>query len=369
MPETEAATRPRISVVIPHYNDEPALAADLAALEAQRGDGVSFEVIVVDNGSARLPVAVCDRFPAVRLLSETTPGPGPARNRGAGEARGEILAFVDFDCCPIPAGSGDRPRLRRPRHRDHRRRRCIAPADPARTTVVEAYECVFSYRIRLYIERDSYTGTGNMALRRGDSSPRSGPSPASASPRTWTGAARATALGFRHTYVPEMRVRTPARPRLRRLARNWDRHIAHFYAETRARPARRPRRSCAGSPGPLMVAASPLGEVLHRRPFRPGGPRLGDRGRALAGVHPAPAPTAPGPHAQPRPRRRSRPPAPRRLAGHLLIPVHTFFVSVCGMRVATFARDSPGMTPPTGACIPASCAHRKIGVPAMPRTS
>ena len=103
MPETEAATRPRISVVIPHYNDEAALAADLAALEAQRGDGVSFEVIVVDNGSTRLPVAVCDRFPAVRLLSETTPGPGRIPGNGgdvtAHERLGLGLVRIRLDQC------------------------------------------------------------------------------------------------------------------------------------------------------------------------------------------------------------------------------------------------------------------------------
>ena len=283
MPETEAATRPRISVVIPHYNDEPALAVDLAALEAQRGDGVSFEVIVVDNGSARLPDAVCDRFPGVRLLSETTPGPGPARNRGAGEARGEILAFVDSDCCPDPGWilAIDRA-FADPATEIIGGDVCIAPADPGRMTVVEAYESVFSYRIRLYIERDSYTGTGNMALR-----PEIFAAVGSfagigvAEDMDW--GRRATALGFRHTYVPEMRVRTPARRDFAELARKWDRHIAHFYAENRARrisPASAQLRWLART---AMVAASPLGEVLTvARSDRVA--RLGDRGRALAGV-------------------------------------------------------------------------------------
>ena len=94
---------------------------------------------------------------------------------------------------------------------------------------------------------------------------------------------RATALGYRHTYVPEMRVRTPARRDFAELARKWDRHIAHFYAENRAGRLAGRRRSCAGSPATALVAASPLGEVAHHRPLRPAGP-AGDRGRALAGV-------------------------------------------------------------------------------------
>ena len=249
MPETEAATRPRISVVIPHYNDEAALAADLAALEAQRGDGVSFEVIVVDNGSARLPDAVCDRFPGVRLLSETTPGPGPARNRGAGEARGEILAFVDSDCCPDPGWilAIDRA-FADPATEIIGGDVCIAPADPGRMTVVEAYESVFSYRIRLYIERDGYTGTGNMALRR-EIFAQVGPFAGIGVAEDMDWGRRATAMGFRLTYVPEMRVRTPARRDFAELARKWDRHVAHFYAG--------PRHSCAGSPAPRSSPPRP----------------------------------------------------------------------------------------------------------------
>ena len=34
------------------------------------------EVIIVDNGSHTLPEAVVAPYPAVRLVSEATPGPG-----------------------------------------------------------------------------------------------------------------------------------------------------------------------------------------------------------------------------------------------------------------------------------------------------
>ncbi len=275
MPETA----PRISVVIPHYNDEAALEGDLAALDAQRGDGVSFEVIVVDNGSARLPAAVCAGHPGVRLLSETTPGPGPARNRGAGEARGAILAFVDADCRPDPGWilAIDRA-FADPATQIIGGDVRIASLDPDRMTVVEAYESVFSYRIRLYIERDRYTGTGNMALRR-EIFAQVGPFAGIGVAEDMDWGRRATAMGFRLTYVPEMRVRTPARRDFAELARKWDRHIAHFYAENRTRPAARLRWLAHTA----LVAASPLGEVARiarsDRLERPA-----DRGRALAGV-------------------------------------------------------------------------------------
>jgi glycosyltransferase involved in cell wall biosynthesis len=281
MPETEP--RPRISVVIPHYNDEDALAKDLAALTAQRDDGVSFEIIVVDNGSARLPTAVCARFPVVRLLSETTPGPGPARSHGAANARGEILAFVDADCCPDPGWilAIDRA-FADPSTEIIGGDVRIAPVDPARMTVVEAYESVFAYRIHLYIARDNYTGTGNMAVRPEifrDVGPFAGIGVAE--DMDW--GRRATAMGYRLTYVPEMRVRTPARRDFAELARKWDRHIAHFYAENSARrvsPAAAQLRWLART---AMVAVSPLGEVLRiARSDRLARPA--DRARALVGV-------------------------------------------------------------------------------------
>jgi glycosyltransferase involved in cell wall biosynthesis len=269
---------PRLSVVVPTYNDHEALEGVLAALAAQAGEA-SFEVVVVDNGSEALPTEVCARFPGVRLLAEATPGPGPARNRGAAAARGDIVAFVDADCRPDPGWiraiaeafadpsteiiGGD---VR------------IAPADPRRMTVVEAYESVFGYRIRLYIERDRYTGTGNMAVRR-EIFEAVGPFAGIGVAEDMDWGRRATALGYRHAYVPEMRVRTPARRDFAELARKWDRHIAHFYEENRARPAARLRWLGRAA----LVALSPLGEAVRiARSDRLEG--AGNRARALLGV-------------------------------------------------------------------------------------
>ncbi len=91
-----------ISVIIPHLNQEAYLTLGLEALHAQRAITSKIEIIVVDNGSARLPSTVCSAWPDVRLVSESIPGPGPARNRGIREARGDILAFIDADCRADP---------------------------------------------------------------------------------------------------------------------------------------------------------------------------------------------------------------------------------------------------------------------------
>jgi glycosyltransferase involved in cell wall biosynthesis len=274
-----AAAAPRISVVIPHYNDGEALGACLAALAAQRADGIPFEILVVDNGSARLPEAVCAAHPGVRLLLETGPGPGPARSRGAAEARGEIVAFIDADCRAEPGWllAIDRA-FADPATEIAGGAVGILPRDPRRMTAVEAYESVFGYRMKLYIERDGYAATCNMAVRRAIFA-AVGPFAGLSVAEDMDWGRRATALGYRHTFLPAMRVLTPARASFAELARKWDRHIAHFYAENRGRRGAGLRWLARAG----LVAASPLAEVprllLTDRLERPG-----DRLRALAGV-------------------------------------------------------------------------------------
>ena len=94
---------PRFSVVVPTYERPAQLAAcvgALARLDYPRG---RFEVLVVDDGSARAPREVVERFGGaldVKLLRQENAGPAGARNFGARHARGEFLAFTDDDCEP-----------------------------------------------------------------------------------------------------------------------------------------------------------------------------------------------------------------------------------------------------------------------------
>jgi cellulose synthase/poly-beta-1,6-N-acetylglucosamine synthase-like glycosyltransferase len=85
--------RLRISLVVPHLNQQDLLTRCLAALAA--GGRATDEVIVVDNGSREPPQAVREEY-GVRLLSEAEPD--PARNRGAAATTGDMLAFIDADC-------------------------------------------------------------------------------------------------------------------------------------------------------------------------------------------------------------------------------------------------------------------------------
>ncbi len=270
--------QPRISVVIPHH-DDPHLPACLAALAAETAGGIPFEIIVVDNGSAAPPVAACAAHPGVRLLSEPTPGPGPARTAGARAAAAPVVAFIDADVfaepgwiAAIDAAFADE--ATQVIGGDIR----IAPADPARLTVVEAYESVFGYRQALYIARDGYAATANMAVRRAVFD-AVGPFAGLGVAEDMDWGQRATAMGFSHAYVPAMRVGTPARPDFAALARKWDRHVAHFWAERKPGAAGRLRWLATTA----AVAASPLAE-LPRVARSDRLSRPGDRLRAMAGV-------------------------------------------------------------------------------------
>lgn len=219
---------PRISVVIPHLNQGAALARCLAALSAQAG-GVPVEVLVVDNGSAEPPAVA---GPGVRLLHEAEPGPGPARNRGVAAARGAVVAFIDADCFPEPGwiAAIDRHFADPDAAAVVGGPVGIAFADPARPTAVEAYEQVFGYRIAEYIRREGFAGSGNLAVR-AEVLRLVGPFAAIglAEDRDW--GRRASANGYPPAFLPGMRVVTPARASFAELARKWDRHVAHDFAE------------------------------------------------------------------------------------------------------------------------------------------
>lgn len=244
-----------ISVIIPHLNQPEYLSKVLAALSSQRGFQGRFEIIVVDNGSNEMPIAICDGWPETQLLQELSPGPGHARNLGIKTAKGEILAFIDADCVAhenwlssientfrdlnISVIGGD---VRVPFE------------DKSRPTLLESYERIYAYRNRDYIA-SGYSGTGNLAMRR-PAFDRVGPFGGIeiAEDRDW--GRRARALGVETHYVPEMIVYHPARKSFLEMQKKWDRHIAHDFSDvvTPAKQARWIVRSFA-------VCLSPIGEI------------------------------------------------------------------------------------------------------------
>jgi glycosyltransferase involved in cell wall biosynthesis len=220
--------KPLVSVIIPHLNQPDALEACLCSLRSQTLAGSAFEIIVVDNGSTSLPRAVIDRYPGVLLLHESKLGPGPARNRGARAASGDILAFTDSDCrahpnwlrCGLEILAGASPRI-------------ILGGDvqiwhepDTEITAIEAYESVFAYRFKLYIEQHGFCGTGNLILRKPDFE-EIGPFRGIEVAEDIEWGRRALRAGYTFRYVPEMIVYHPARASFQELCVKWDRHIQH----------------------------------------------------------------------------------------------------------------------------------------------
>ncbi|WP_158288819.1 glycosyltransferase family 2 protein [Rubrivivax albus] len=87
---------PYVSVLMPAYN--AAATIDAALDSALRQQGVTLEVVVVDDGSQDDTVARARAHgPCVRVVSQANAGPQAARNRALAEARGQYVAFLDSD--------------------------------------------------------------------------------------------------------------------------------------------------------------------------------------------------------------------------------------------------------------------------------
>ena len=215
------------------------------------------EIFVVDNGSSELPETICHALPGVVLLSESIPGPGPARNRGIEASSGNILAFIDADCLADPAWLQEaEAAMSDPAASILGGDVRIALEDPEHLTVLEAYESIYAYRMDRYIAREGFTGTGNLVVRRAvleDVGPCAGLSVAE--DRDW--GQRATAKGYRIRYVAKMRVYHPARKNFLEMQAKWDRHIAHDYVDAQNRSGGRLKFAIKTA----AMALSPLGEI------------------------------------------------------------------------------------------------------------
>lgn len=91
-----------ISVIVPVLNTAHYLEGAIAALEAQDYPRDRYELIFVDNGSIDGSLGILSHHPRIRVFQQPEGGAYAARNRGVREARGDLLAFTDSDCYPVP---------------------------------------------------------------------------------------------------------------------------------------------------------------------------------------------------------------------------------------------------------------------------
>ena len=223
-----AGATPEIAIIIPHYNDVARLRRCLNAL--MENDLAACEILVVDNGSTEPLEDVEDTFPAIHFVSEPEKGAAAARNRGVRETTAPLLMFIDADCVAAPdwVATG---------------RTVAGRADiigglvevfdetPPPRSGAEAFETVFAFNFRHYIEVQGFSGTGNMITRREvfeDVGPfRGGVS----EDRDWS--FRATAKGYRLAYEEGLRVGHPSRADWPALRTKWRRTTKEMFGQTR----------------------------------------------------------------------------------------------------------------------------------------
>lgn len=96
-------TQPRVSIVIPVYNQVDLLEKCLASLDRQ--EGVDLQVIVVDDQSPEDPSPVLARYPQVEVVRmERNSGYASANNAGFKLARGRYFMWLNSDTEIPPDG-------------------------------------------------------------------------------------------------------------------------------------------------------------------------------------------------------------------------------------------------------------------------
>jgi len=218
-------------VIIPHYNDAVRLERCLIALVPQLAALPDLaEAIVVDNGSSVDPAPLVARMAPdmgkLRCVREPARGAAAARNRGMVETDTPLLAFLDCDCVPAPnwlarclevAGRGDLVGGR------------VDTFDetPPPRSGPEAFEAVFAFHQRSYIEDKGFSVTANLVTHRGVVRAVGPMVPGLSEDMDWC--RRATAQGFALVYADDLRVAHPTRSDWPALLRKWRRTTDEMF--------------------------------------------------------------------------------------------------------------------------------------------
>lgn len=252
---TTDAPPPDLAVIIPHYNDPGRLEICLEAL--MRNALGAAEIVVVDNNSPQPPPEQLQaRFPTVRFISETEKGAGPARNRGVADTTAPILAFIDADCVAAPdwlavsrqvAQEADLVGGRVDVHDE----------TPAPRSGAQAFENVFAFNFKNYIEVQGFSGAGNLVTHRHVFEDVGPFLTVVAEDTEWT--RRAVAKGHRLIYRDALVVSHPSRTDWAQLRRKWYRLTQEGYAlAQKTAPGLQTRLAWA-----LKALAMPASAIAH----------------------------------------------------------------------------------------------------------
>lgn len=165
MTVTATGSEPQLAIIIPHYEDVTRLTRCLEALAPQLTSDV--ELVIVDNGSSQSLDPALAVMPDLRIVTETSKGAACARNRGVAETTAPDLAFLDCDCLPAADWvSVARMTALRTDGDIFGGRIDVFDETPPPRSGAEAFEAVFAFDWRGYIETKGFAVTANLITRR-----------------------------------------------------------------------------------------------------------------------------------------------------------------------------------------------------------
>lgn len=221
------SSKPRVSVIIPHFNDLEGLQTCLQLLLCQTLDPSQFEIVVADNNSS---VGIEAIRAAVGHLATVVPAPkqgaAAARNTGVAAAQADVLAFIDSDC--QPAADWLEQGLKAIAEAEVvGGRMSVITNQPDCLRPVEAFEVVFAFNNESYVKQEGFSVTANMFVRRDSFEAVGEFRPGVSEDKDW--GQRASAIGYTVRYAEEAVVKHPARQSWAELAKKWKRLIGEEY--------------------------------------------------------------------------------------------------------------------------------------------
>ena len=228
-------SEPLYAVIIPHKDDTVRLEKCLHSLVVKTCSPdklAATEVLVVDNGSDADLSPLMDQFPMVRFTSETRPGAAMARNRGVRETTADRIFFLDCDCVPRPDWLETAAQHIEGEEIVGGRIETFDETSGPRTGA-QAFEAVFAFHQKTYIEQKKFSVTANLLTWRPVFEKVGDFRPGVSEDLDWC--VRAGEKGFRLVYCDALTVAHPTRSDWAALCRKWRRLVDESFALHRAR--------------------------------------------------------------------------------------------------------------------------------------
>jgi GT2 family glycosyltransferase len=223
-------------VIIPHYNDVTRLNSCLTALLDAPPDVLKrVEIVVADNASTQDIGPLKAAFPTVRFLHQPIKGAAAARNMAVQNSSAPLLFFTDADCIPDPTWLATAFDTSRQADLVGGRVNTFDET-PAPRSGAEAFEAVFAFNQRAYVEDKSFSVTANLVTSRVIFDDVGEFVVGRSEDMDWCH--RARDKGYKITYADNLTVKHPTRQTWADLRRKWLRITSETYETTTTSRAR-----------------------------------------------------------------------------------------------------------------------------------